>query len=204
MPEGPDIDVFVRQVIAEAGEQTAQTMLTLRSRAYAKGCVRIANAQGVEVPVPGGADGRDAVAQIARVSGERRLSGRDLNQEVFGALGLIVTARDLGQMSETARRLTGQLTATLQINPDDETAAVGFVRTLELKAGRILSNGCPTGVEVSAAMMHSGPYPASTNFGTTSVGTLSICRFLRAVCYQLVPPNLLLVDPAKSHSLAWT
>ena len=62
---------------------------------------------------------------------------------------------------------------------------------LEQKAGRVLANGFPTGVEVDAAMMHGGPYPASTNASTTSVGTLAIRRFLRPVCYQDVPPKLL-------------
>ena len=160
-------------------------------RSYAEGCERIAGAEGVDVLAPGGADGREAVAQIAQLSGETWLSNQDLRHEVFGALGLIVIARDLDQMSEVARGLTGQLTATLQIDLDDETAATDLVRVLERKAGCILSNGFPTGVEVSAAMVHSGPYPASTNFGATSVGTLSIRRFLRPVCYQDVPSGLL-------------
>jgi 2,5-dioxopentanoate dehydrogenase len=62
---------------------------------------------------------------------------------------------------------------------------------LERKAGRILANGFPTGVEVADSMVHGGPYPASTNFGATSVGTLSIRRFLRPVCYQNLPEDLL-------------
>ena len=62
---------------------------------------------------------------------------------------------------------------------------------LERKAGRVLANGFPTGVEVADSMVHGGPYPASTNFGATSVGTLSIRRFLRPVCYQNMPAELL-------------
>jgi NADP-dependent aldehyde dehydrogenase len=65
---------------------------------------------------------------------------------------------------------------------------------LERKAGRILANGFPTGVEVADAMVHGGPYPASTNFGATSVGTLSIRRWLRPVCYQNIPNDLLPAD----------
>ena len=73
----------------------------------------------------------------------------------------------------------------------DTAAAKALMPVLERKAGRILANGFPTGVEVSGAMVHGGPYPASTNFGATSVGTLAIRRFLRPVCYQDLPAELL-------------
>jgi alpha-ketoglutaric semialdehyde dehydrogenase len=73
----------------------------------------------------------------------------------------------------------------------DTAAAQALMPVLERKAGRILANGFPTGVEVSGAMVHGGPYPASTNFGATSVGTLAIRRFLRPVCYQDLPAELL-------------
>ena len=73
----------------------------------------------------------------------------------------------------------------------DADLARGLLPILERKAGRILANGFPTGVEVADAMVHGGPYPASTNFGATSVGTLSIRRFLRPVCYQNLPGNVL-------------
>ena len=70
------------------------------------------------------------------------------------------------------------------MNASDGEAAKLLMPILERKAGRILANGFPTGVEVSEAMVHCGPYPASTNFGATSVGTMSIRRFTRPVCYQ--------------------
>ena len=73
----------------------------------------------------------------------------------------------------------------------DTAAAKALMPVLERKAGRILANGFPTGVEVSGTMVHGGPYPASTNFGATSVGTLAIRRFLRPVCYQDLPAELL-------------
>jgi len=76
------------------------------------------------------------------------------------------------------------------MDKDDTEMAGSLVPLLERKAGRVLVNGFPTGVEVSGAMVHGGPYPASTNFGATSVGTLSIRRFLRPVCYQNVPDEL--------------
>ena len=94
-------------------------------------------------------------------------------------------------METIARGLEGQLTVTLHMDAGDMEAARALRPILERKAGRVLVNGFPTGVEVADSMVHGGPYPASTNFGATSVGTLSIRRFLRPVCYQNVPAELL-------------
>ena len=105
--------------------------------------------------------------------------------------GLIVAANDDAQMLDVARALDGQLTVTLQMDDGDTDLAARLMPVLERKAGRILANGWPTGVEVSDAMVHGGPYPASTNFGATSVGTLAIWRWLRPVCFQNLPDALL-------------
>jgi NADP-dependent aldehyde dehydrogenase len=78
----------------------------------------------------------------------------------------------------------------------DTDLARRLLPVLERKAGRVLVNGFPTGVEVSDTMVHGGPYPASTNFGATSVGTLAIRRFLRPVCYQNLPASILPDDLA--------
>jgi len=99
-------------------------------------------------------------------------------------------------MEEVAWALQGQLTETLQMDEADTEQGRSLMPILERKAGRILVNGFPTGVEVADAMVHGGPYPASTNFGHTSVGTLAIRRFLRPVCYQNVPGELLPLDLA--------
>ncbi len=88
-------------------------------------------------------------------------------------------------------RFDGQLTTTLHMDDGDAQLAADLLPILERKAGRILANGFPTGVEVTDTMVHGGPYPASTNFGATSVGTLSIRRFLRPVCYQILPAAIL-------------
>lgn len=100
-------------------------------------------------------------------------------------------ADSIEQMIELARHLEGQLTCTLHLDKGDYATCQRLMPVLERKAGRVLANGFPTGVEVSDTMVHGGPYPASTNFGATSVGTLSIRRFLRPVCYQNVPLELL-------------
>ncbi|SEA70907.1 NADP-dependent aldehyde dehydrogenase, partial [Pelagibacterium halotolerans] len=119
------------------------------------------------------------------------LANHDLGEEVFGPLGLVVTVRDEDQMRAIARSLQGQLTCTLHMDAGDTELGRSLMPILERKAGRVLANGFPTGVEVVDAMVHGGPYPASTNFGHTSVGTLSIRRFLRPVSYQNIPDNLL-------------
>lgn len=97
-------------------------------------------------------------------------------------------------MIEVAENFKGQLTATLQMNDGDLEPARDLLPVLERMAGRVLANGFPTGVDVRDFMAHGGPYPASTNFGATSVGTLSIRRFLRPVCYQNLPEALLPED----------
>lgn len=114
-----------------------------------------------------------------------------LAEEVFGPLGLIVTVHDTEEMEDIAQSFVGQLTATLHMDQGDTALARRLLPVLERMAGRILANGFPTGVEVSDTMVHGGPYPASTNFGVTSVGTLSIRWFLRPVCYQNLPRTIL-------------
>ena len=94
-------------------------------------------------------------------------------------------------MQAVARSLDGQLTCTLHLDEADTELALTLMPILERKAGRVLANGFPTGVEVVDAQVHGGPYPASTNFGATSVGTLSIRRWLRPVAYQNMPEALL-------------
>jgi NADP-dependent aldehyde dehydrogenase len=106
-------------------------------------------------------------------------------------LGILVIAKDMDEMRAVAQALHGQLTCTLHLDGGDMDDAKTIVPILERKAGRLLANGFPTGVEVCDSMVHSGPYPASTNFGATSVGTMAIRRFLRPVCYQNIPNDLL-------------
>ena len=122
------------------------------------------------------------------------LADETLGHEVFGPLGVIVRTRDEAQLFAIAKGLEGQLTCTLQMDAGDTDLARRLMPILERKAGRVLANGFPTGVEVCDAMVHGGPYPASTNFGATSVGTLAIRRWLRPVAYQNLPEALLPAD----------
>lgn len=110
---------------------------------------------------------------------------------VFGAASIIVRCTSLGEMRTVLAAMEGQLTATLQMDDGDIEAARTMLPLLERKVGRILANGWPTGVEVSRAMVHGGPFPATSDTRTTSVGTAAIKRFLRPVCYQDLPDALL-------------
>jgi NADP-dependent aldehyde dehydrogenase len=168
------------------------TMLTDGiAAAYRNGQSRIAASEGVQGMLTTMCDQRTATPYLYQTTAAHWLANAELGEEVFGPLGLIVVADDLDQMRAVALALQGQLTCTLHIDESDMETAKSLVPILERKAGRILINGFPTGVEVSGTMVHGGPYPASTNFGATSVGTLSIRRFLRPVCFQNMPSDLL-------------
>jgi NADP-dependent aldehyde dehydrogenase len=120
------------------------------------------------------------------------LADESLRDEVFGASALLVRCRDVQDMRELLEHLEGQLKITLMMDPEDEDDVRALLPVLERKAGRILVNGWPTGVEVCDAMVHGGPFPATSDGGrSTSVGTLAIRRFLRPVCYQDLPQGLL-------------
>jgi alpha-ketoglutaric semialdehyde dehydrogenase len=122
---------------------------------------------------------------------ENFLKHPELQEEVFGPAALIVDVPDVKALTDVARRLEGQLTATIHGNADDIAAASELIAVLERKAGRLLVNGYPTGVEVCPSMHHGGPYPATTDERFTSVGTAAIQRFVRPVCYQSFPPDAL-------------
>lgn len=115
-----------------------------------------------------------------------------IHHEVFGAAGIVVECDDAEQMAAVAEGLEGQLTATMQLDmPNDHKTALALLPALRERAGRILCNGFPTGVEVASAMTHGGPYPAATDSRTTSVGTMAINRWLRPISYQDFPSELL-------------
>lgn len=172
-----------------------QTMLTQGiADAYRDGNARFSGAGGVEALHQADNSPRMAAPQLYRTTAKVMLENHELAEEVFGPLGIIVTVADEDELVALARWFQGQLTCTLQLDDADAPLGRRLLPVLERKAGRILANGFPTGVEVADSMVHGGPYPASTNFGATSVGTLSIRRFLRPVCYQNLPAALLPED----------
>lgn len=193
--DGPEADAFVNAAQAGLGAVAAQTMLTDgMADAYRKGARRVAEGAGVKSLLTTSCEGRTAAPYLFDVSAGDWLGDEVLAEEVFGPLGLVIRVKDAAQMTEVAESFKGQLTATLQMDDGDIDLARGLLPILERMAGRVLANGFPTGVEVCDTMVHGGPYPASTNFGATSVGTLSIRRFLRPVCYQNLPEALLPAD----------
>jgi NADP-dependent aldehyde dehydrogenase len=196
--DGPDADAFVAAAKDAVGAVGAQTMLTDGiAEAFRAGRDRIAAGTGVRSVLTTTCDQRNATPYLFEVSGVDWMADHMLAEEVFGPLGLIVRVRHAAEMQEIARSLQGQLTCTLHLEDADTDLARSLMPVLERKAGRVLANGFPTGVEVVDAQVHGGPYPASTNFGATSVGTMSIRRWLRPVAYQNMPAALLPRDWAE-------
>lgn len=132
-----------------------------------------------------------AAAYVFETSADKFLNDHDLSEEMFGPSAIQVAADNDRDLIEIANALPGQITVSVWGTDEDIAEHKELFDILELKAGRIIVNGVPTGVEVSPAMNHGGPYPATTDSKFTSVGTQSIYRFTRPVCYQNYPKSLL-------------
>jgi NADP-dependent aldehyde dehydrogenase len=163
---------------------------SLDEMSVGQGVVTLVAGTDGEVPTPTvlGADA-DAVRQNPDI----------IRTEMFGPASVVVRYRSEGEFAELVGLLEGQLTATVQGEDDDEIG--DLVESLRERSGRILWNGWPTGVTVSYAQEHGGPYPATTASGTTSVGTAAIARFLRPVAYQSFPSSKL--PPALQDDNPW-
>jgi 2,5-dioxopentanoate dehydrogenase len=193
--DGPGTEAFIEAATKALALIGAQTMLTDGiAGAYRSGRERIKSTAGVQELLASTCDMRNATPYLFSTTGKRWLENEALGEEVFGPLGLIVHVENKEEMLSVARSLTGQLTTTIHMDDADAGLARALLPILERKAGRLLANGFPTGVEVCDSMVHGGPYPASTNFGATSVGTMAIRRFLRPVSYQNLPDAVLPVD----------
>lgn len=192
--DGPELDAFLAEAGRVVEAQAPQTMLTAGIHAaYEKGSALLAAtpevvtiARGVHPTGPH--EGRTA---LFSVTGADWLANTLLQHEVFGASSIVVRCADREQLIAVLNGLEGQLTATLHMDDADLDDARALLPVLERRVGRILANGWPTGVEVCHAINHGGPYPATSDGRTTSVGTLAIDRFLRPVSYQDLPPQLL-------------
>jgi alpha-ketoglutaric semialdehyde dehydrogenase len=204
--DGPGLDAFV----GGAGEALtgvgAQTMLTPSiHRAFCAGVAALEGNPNVEV-ISRGKAGTEYQGQPVLFATEARafLDDHRLGEEVFGASSLVVRCRNEGEVCAVLEHLEGQLTAALHMDEADHAAARALMPVLERKVGRILVNGFGTGVEVGHAMVHGGPYPATSDGRTTSVGSLAINRFLRPVCYQDMPDVLLPKSLQASNPLGVT
>jgi 2,5-dioxopentanoate dehydrogenase len=160
--------------------------------AYLDGVRQVSKVPGVTVAAA--ADGPSAnqvVPTLFLADGNTFLSNPRLGEELFGPSAVVVTAGSRQQMLTIARKLEGHLTATIHGTADDLREFAELVDVLQQKVGRLIFNGFPTGVEVCPSMQHGGPYPATTDARTTSVGTAAIERFVRPICYQNFPDDAL-------------
>ena len=189
----PEFSGFVEALSQFFSNQPAQTLLNAGGlSSYRKGINRLAEVPGIRHIAGSEQQGNQAFPQLFQADASLLIDGAEvLQEEVFGPPTVIVEVADKAQLLRALHSLHGQLTATLIAEPGDLQAFAEVVPVLEQKAGRLLLNGYPTGVEVCDAMVHGGPYPATSDARGTSVGTLAIDRFLRPVCYQNYPDSLL-------------
>ncbi len=188
------LDRFIAAAAAALASCHAQTMLTPGiHRAYEESVAWLGGAGGVDVCGRGdGAQGPNEARGALFVTDDHTFEQNPrLAQEVFGPSAVVVRAARPEALLGLSEVLEGQLSATLHLRDADLALAARLLPALERKVGRIIANGWPTGVEVAHAMVHGGPFPATSDSRTTSVGSLAIERFLRPVCYQDVPAGLL-------------
>ena len=129
------------------------------------------------------------------------LANHTLHEEIFGPATLVVRCNSAQELLECSRALDGTLTATVHGTPEEIVQNQALLEVLTQKAGRLLCNGFPTGVEVSYAMHHGGPYPATTDERFTSVGATAIYRFARPICYQNLPEAALPAELKNANPL---
>ncbi len=192
--DGPDLDTFVAAAAAALTESAPITMLSPGIHAsFEQGVDALASHEAVRTVARGkvGEGVNQAVGAVFETTAGAFIADAALSHEVFGSSSVVVRCRDVAEIAKVIAGLEGQLTATLQMDPADEADAATLVPVLARRVGRILANGWPTGVEVAPAMVHGGPFPATSDGRTTSVGTLAIARFLRPVCFQNLAPALL-------------
>ena len=198
-PRGAGGESLVAEYVEKMKEATPAPMLHKGIRtAYAEGLESLGRLEGVEVIMPASTDSGPgechAGASVLSTDAESFLSNERMVEEVFGPSTLLVSYETQADLIRIADALEGQLTASLFGEEKQLPEFEELLDLLETKAGRLLFNQYPTGVEVCASVVHGGPYPATTDGRSTSVGTGAILRFARPVCYQGFPDELLPVE----------
>ena len=199
-----DFETFVTQLAGLVDGSSGATMLNPSiSAAYDSGADSLGRNAAVETVALGqSGDGPcQAVAALYRTSADAFLSDVSLGTELFGPSTLLVTYDSSDKMLALARSLEGQLTATVHGTEADLELNRELLDILERRVGRVVVNGFPTGVEVCPAMVHGGPFPATSDGRSTSVGTRAIHRFTRAVCYQGYPDYILPAELREANPL---
>jgi len=202
----PALDQFQQSLAASLENVGPASMLHAGIwESYHKGVERASATDGVQLlarsktkadPVR-----TQAESVVMRTDFANFLKHPELSEEVFGPFALIISAKTIEELETVARKLEGQLTATVHGSPEDLAASGPLLKILEQKAGRLIINGFPTGVEVCPSMNHGGPYPATTDVRFTSVGTAALYRFVRPVCYQDFPDSLLPAELKEENPL---
>ena len=190
--DGAGLDAFIGAARDAIAQSSATPMLTPGiADAFAKGVTKLTGE--ADLIVRGETSDSETTCRAALFATDAKsfLKSETLQAEVFGSSSLVVRCADAAEMRAVAENIEGQLTATVHADESDLEDARQLLPLLELKAGRILFDGWPTGVEVCHAMVHGGPSPATSDSRTTSVGARAIERYLRPVCYQDVPKSLL-------------
>jgi alpha-ketoglutaric semialdehyde dehydrogenase len=203
LPEHAEASAFTTKLIELVTHAAPYTLLTVgMARDYARGTSHRATQATVAAQAPASeADPAcPANAQLFTTTLEEFLRETDLSEEIFGPDTLLVHCPSPADYLRVAEALEGHLTATVLGSEEDLAAHRELIAVLEQKAGRLIFNGFPTGVEVAHAMVHGGPYPATSDSRFTSVGSRSIYRFAKPVCFQnfpdaLVPAELQAANP---------
>lgn len=185
---------FEQAIKEEFEKTTGATMLTPGiHQAYQQGIAHLEEQPFTELLAKGVAVGTSASAAptLLKASAKALIEEQVVSEEIFGPCSVFVTATDKAQLLEIVENLSGHLTATVHGTPEDLEEYKDFISLLEEKAGRLLINGFPTGVEVCHSMVHGGPFPSTSDSRSTSVGTGAIERFVRPFCYQNYPQSLL-------------
>lgn len=206
--KGEALDAFTAAASDAVANRVLAPMLTPGiQKAYKAGCERLDKITDVHRKTPLAAiSDRVPTAAVFTTDAKTVLREHSVAEEVFGPTTVIIACDNAEEMLAVARHLEGQLTVTLHGTPEDLLESRTLITVLETKAGRIVFNGFPTGVEVSPAMEHGGPYPATSDSRSTSVGTAAIFRFARPVCWQdahpdLLPPELQNANPRQIRRL---
>jgi NADP-dependent aldehyde dehydrogenase len=193
--EGPSFDTMRDAAKTAAGEATPATMLHQGIyQAYESGLKRLGQIPGVAKLASSnqkGGGSNQAPCQLFEAELDTLFAHPDLKEENFGPSSVLLKAQSTEQLEQAAESMEGQLTATIHGTDEDLLAHKLLIEILQRKVGRLIFNGFPTGIEVCPSMHHGGPYPATTHSGFTSIGTASIERFVRPVCFQGFPESAL-------------
>ena len=203
---GPELDSFMQSAAEALAKTPAGVMLNDNiADAYNKGVAELAAQPGVSIAGSGATvtaeQGFYTQAQLFKVAAATFLANPHLQEEVFGHTSVVVVCDDNNQLLQVVSSLKGQLTGTIHCTEPELAGQSKLVQLLRSKVGRLVINNFPTGVEVCDAMMHGGPFPAATDARFTSVGTASIARFIRPICFQNYPQALLPQELQDSNPL---